>query len=655
MAARGRPLFCGLRLPRSGEQNGIGGGDFMEKREFRAESKRLLDLMINSIYTNKEIFLREILSNASDAIDKLCYISLTDDRVGMTREDFEIRITLDKENRTLTVSDNGIGMDAEELESNLGVIASSGSLQFRQAMEQGEENAAELIGQFGVGFYSAFMVSDRITVVTKKFGAEQAYRWGSDGAEGYTIEPCEKDSVGTDVIMHIKEDGDEPDEYSRYLREYTIYKLVKKYSDYIRFPIRMLMPHPQRKEGSTDENPEFEEVFELETFNSMIPLWQKGRGEVSREEYDQFYREHYGEPAPPRSVITASVEGAVTYRALLYIPSVPPAKYGTDDFRPGLELYSSGVLIMDRCEALLPEQFSFVRGVVESPDLSLNISRELLQHDRQLKLIAGNLEKKIKGELERMLRDEREEYERFWQSFGRQLKICALDNYGAKKETLQDLLLFYSSKEKKLTTLAEYVSRMPEEQKYIYYAAGSTLESIDRMPQTETLKEHRMEILYFADRTDEFVADMFREYGEKPFRSATDGELELDGEKKDETDSYQEAFSFIKDCLGERVTDVRASTRLKTHPVCLSAGKGITFDMEKYFTAVQPQLGMKAKRILEINVDHPAFLAFENARIIDPQKAKKYSEIYYQQALMIAGLPPEDPSGYTDLLCSLWK
>ncbi len=626
----------------------------MEKREFKAESRRLLDLMINSIYTHKEIFLREIISNASDAIDKLFYRSLTDDSVGLVREDFEIRLTLDKEARTLTVSDNGIGMDEEDLVANLGVIAASGSQRFRQELEDAEASDTDIIGQFGVGFYSAFMVSDHITVITKKYGSDRAYRWQSDGVDGYTVEPWERESAGTDVIMHIRPDGEEKDEFDRYLREYTIYKLVKKYSDYIRFPIRMLMPQPKLKEGSTEENPEFEEVFELETFNSMVPLWQRRKGEVTREEQDAFYQEHYGDPEPPRSVLTVSAEGAVTYRALLYIPSRAPGTYGTDDFRPGLELYSSGVLIMDRCPDLLPEEFNFVRGVVESPDLNLNISRELLQHDRQLKLIASNLGKKIKAELLRMLRDQREEYEGFWQSFGRQLKICALDDYGAKKEALQDLLLFYSSHGLKLTTLGEYVSRMPEEQKYIYYAAGNTLEGIDRMPQMETLKEHRMEILYFIDRTDEVVSDMFRSYGGKPFRSAVDGDLELEDGKKDETEAYQEAFRFIKDSLGDRVTEVKASTRLRSHPVCLSSGTGITFDMEKYFSAVKPELGMKAKRILEINVDHPAFLAFETARIVAPEKAKKYAEIFYHQALMIAGLPIPDPSEYTDLLCSLW-
>ena len=626
----------------------------MEKKAFKAESQRLLDLMIHSIYTHKEIFLREIISNASDAIDKLCYLSLTDENVGLKREDFAITLSIDKENRTLTVSDNGIGMDADELENNLGVIASSGTYQFRQGLDK--EAEADVIGQFGVGFYSAFMVADHITVISRKYGREQAYRWESDGLEGYTIEPCARDAVGTDIIMHIKPDGEEKDEYSQYLREYPLYKLVKKYSDYIRFPIKMLMPHPQVKEGSPEDKPEYEEVFEWETLNSMVPLWQRKKADVTREEYDKFYQERFGDPAAPLSVITVSAEGAVTYKALLYIPSQAPSQYYTEDYKPGLQLYASGVMIMDSCADLLPDYFNFVRGVVESPDLSLNISRELLQHDRQLKIISANLEKKIKAELERMLKDDRENYEKFYRSFGRQLKLCALDNYGAKKEQLQDLLLFYSSTEKKPVTLAEYVSRMQPDQKFIYFASGDTVDAIDHMPQTELLKDHNMEILYFTDKDDEFLPDMLQKYQDKPFRSAIDGDLELGGEQKpDETDSYREGFAFLKEALGDKVDQVKASTKLKTHPVCLSSGQGITFEMEKYFTAVQPELGMKAKRILEINVDHPAFAAFETARIIDPDKAKKYAEILYNQACLIAGLPIENPSAYTDLVCSLWK
>ena len=627
----------------------------MEKKAFRAESQRLLDLMIHSIYTHKEIFLREIISNASDAIDKLCYLSLTDENVGLKREDFAITLSVDKENRTLTVSDNGIGMDADELENNLGVIASSGTYQFRQGLDK--EAEADVIGQFGVGFYSAFMVADHITVISRKYGQEQAYRWESDGLEGYTIEPCTRDAVGTDIIMHIKPDGDEePDEYGQYLQEYALRRLVKKYSDYIRFPIKMMMPHSQVKEGSPQDKPEYEEVLAWETLNSMVPLWQRKKADVTREEYDKFYQERFGDPAAPLSVITVSAEGAVTYKALLYIPSQAPSQYYTEDYKPGLQLYASGVMIMDSCADLLPDYFNFVRGVVESPDLSLNISRELLQHDRQLKIISANLEKKIKAELERMLRDDREKYETFYRSFGRQLKLCALDNYGARKEQLQDLLLFYSSTEKKPVTLAEYVSRMQPEQKFIYFASGDTVDAIDHMPQTELLKDHNMEILYFTDKADEFLPDMLQKYQDKPFRSAIDGDLELgDEQKPDETDSHQESFAFLKEALGDKVDQVKASTRLKTHPVCLSSGQGITFEMEKYFTAVQPELGMKAKRILEINVDHPAFAAFETARITDPDQAKKYAQILYNQACLIAGLPIENPSAYTDLICSLWK
>ena len=627
----------------------------MEKKAFKAESQRLLDLMIHSIYTHKEIFLREIISNASDAIDKLCYLSLTDENVGLKREDFAITLSVDKENRTLTVSDNGIGMDADELENNLGVIASSGTYQFRQGLDK--EAEADVIGQFGVGFYSAFMVADHITVISRKYGQEQAYRWESDGLEGYTIEPCTRDAVGTDIIMHIKPDGDEePDEYGQYLQEYALRRLVKKYSDYIRFPIKMMMPHSQVKEGSPQDKPEYEEVLAWETLNSMVPLWQRKKADVTREEYDKFYQERFGDPAAPLSVITVSAEGAVTYKALLYIPSQAPSQYYTEDYKPGLQLYASGVMIMDICADLLPDYFNFVRGVVESPDLSLNISRELLQHDRQLKIISANLEKKIKAELERMLRDDREKYETFYRSFGRQLKLCALDNYGARKEQLQDLLLFYSSTEKKPVTLAEYVSRMQPEQKFIYFASGDTVDAIDHMPQTELLKDHNMEILYFTDKADEFLPDMLQKYQDKPFRSAIDGDLELgDEQKPDETDSHQESFAFLKEALGDKVDQVKASTRLKTHPVCLSSGQGITFEMEKYFTAVQPELGMKAKRILEINVDHPAFAAFETARITDPDQAKKYAQILYNQACLIAGLPIENPSAYTDLICSLWK
>lgn len=627
----------------------------MAKKEFKAESKRLLELMIHSIYTHKEIFLRELLSNASDAIDKLSYRSLTDEGVGLSRGDFAITVTPDAEKRTLTVSDNGIGMSREELEENLGVIANSGTFRFRQELSPEKAGDTDVIGQFGVGFYSAFMVADHITVISKKYGEEQAYRWESSGADGYTVDPCEKETVGTDIILHLRDDGDEPDEYSQYLREGTLARLVKKYSDYIRFPIRMEMTHSRRKEGSPDDKPEFEDVREWETVNSMVPLWQRKKSDVKREEYDKFYQERFGDMTPPQSVVTVSAEGAVTYQALLFIPSQALGLYYTEDYEPGLQLYSSGVMIMDKCADLLPDYLSFVRGVVDSPDLSLNISRELLQHDRQLKIISANLEKKLRAELERMLRDDREGYEKFWKNFGRQLKVCALNNYGAQKDKLQDLLLFYSSTEKKLVTLGEYVSRMPESQKYIYFAAGESIEAIDHMPQTEVLKDSSTEILYFTDKTDEFIADMFRTYQEKEFRSALDDEPETTGEEKKEPDeAAQPALDFIRETLGAKVDGVKASTRLKTHPVCLTCGEGLTFEMEKYFTAVQPDLGLKAKRILEVNTNHPAFAALENARENDPEKAKKYAEILYQQACLIAGLPIENPSDYTDLLCSLW-
>lgn len=627
----------------------------MEKKEFKAESKRLLDMMINSIYTHREIFLREIISNASDAIDKLCYQSLTDEQVGMKRQDFAITITTDEENRILTVSDNGIGMSQKELEDNLGVIASSGTLQFRKEVDKDADT--DVIGQFGVGFYSAFMVADHITVETRRYGEEQGWRWESDGVDGYTVEPCDKASVGTDIIMHIKPDGEEePNEYTQYLQEFPLKRLVKKYSDYIRFPIKMLVTHSQRKEGSPDDKPEFEDVQEMETLNSMVPLWQRPKSEVTKEEYDKFYQERFNDFNAPQSVITVSAEGAVTYKALLFIPSQASSLYYTQDYEPGLQLYSAGVMIMDKCADLLPECFNFVRGVVESPDLNLNISRELLQHDRQLKIIANNLEKKIRSELERMLKNDREGYEKFYQNFGRHLKVSAINGYGAKMDVLKDLLLFYSSTEKKLVTLKEYVSRMPENQKFIYYASGSSVDVVDHLPQTELLKDRNMEILYFTDQMDEFIPDMMRTYGEKSFRNAVDGDLELDEHKEEKKEEdHKESFDFIRQVLGARVDEVKASDKLKTHPVCMSSGEGMSFEMEKYFHAVQPDMPMKAQRILEINVDHEAFAALESARLLDEEKAKKYVEILYNQALLIAGLPLEDPTAYTDLLCSLWQ
>ena len=636
------------------------------KKKFKAESQRLLDMMINSIYTHKEIFLREIISNASDAIDKMCYLALTDKNVGESRSDYEIILTLDKENRTLTVSDNGIGMDEQELEKNLGTIAFSGSSRFSEQLEKDSKAAkstaddhtgeVDIIGQFGVGFYSAFMVADKVEVVSKRYGSDKAYKWVSEGAGGYSIEEAERDGHGTDVIMHIRQDGETEDEFSQYMREYPIYKLVKKYSDYIRFPIKMLMPQPRIKEGSDPQNPEYEEVWEYETFNSMVPLWQRKRSEVTKEEYDEFYKATFQDDTSPLETLTVSVEGVVSYDALMFIPELVPNKYYTDEYTGGLQLYSSGVLIMDKCKELLPEYFNFVRGVVDSPDLSLNISREMLQHDRQLRLISQNLEKKIKAKLEEMRDKNREEYEKFYKSFGRQLKLCALDDYGKYKEQLQDFLMFWSSTEEKPVTLAEYVERMKDDQEYIYYATGDSLEAVDKMPQTEILKDRGIEILYFTDSTDGFIPDMFRNYKEKKFMSVIDGDFDL-GEGKDEetmNKTFKDTFDFIKDTLGDKVDVVKATTKLKTHPVCLSSGEGITFEMEKYFTAVNPDLGMKAKRILELNVDHDAFLALDRARIDDPERAKKMCEVLLNQALMIAGLPVQDPSGYTDIVCSLF-
>ena len=626
----------------------------MAKKEFKAESKRLLDLMINSIYTHKEIFLREIISNASDAIDKLCYKSLTDENVGLKREDFRITIHADPDGRTLTVSDNGIGMDESELENNLGVIASSGTYQFRQ--EVGESEDVDIIGQFGVGFYSAFMVADHITVVTKKYGADQAYRWESAGAEGYTITPCEKDAVGTDISMHIKPDGEE-ENYSEFLEEYRLRSLVKKYSDYIRWPIRMEVTKSRKKEDSPEDKPEYEDYKEEETLNSMVPLWQRKKSEVSREEYDKFYQEKFSDFTAPQSVITVSAEGQVSYKALLYIPSRTPFDYYSADYERGLQLYSAGVMIMDKCQDLIGDHFGFVKGVVDSPDLSLNISRELLQHDRQLKVIAGNLEKKIKADLSKFLAEDREGYLTFWKNFGRQLKYGVVNEYGRHKDLLQDLLLFYSSTEKKPVTLDEYVSRMKEDQKYIYYAAGETVDKIDKLPQTEGLRDAGTEILYFTEEVDEFCAQTLRTYKEKEFRSVLDQEIEEGAEKKaeEEAEAHKSAFEFVKEALGDKVKEVKASARLKSHPVCLTAGEGLSFEMEKYFQAVQPDASIKADRILELNVEHPAFQALEAAVEADPEKAKTYAALLYNQALLIAGLALEDPSGYTDLVCGLMK
>ena len=627
----------------------------MAKKQFKAESKRLLDLMINSIYTHKEIFLREIISNASDACDKLCYLALTDDQVKMNRKDFKIDLTVDKDLRTITVSDNGIGMDKADLENNLGVIASSGSYKFKQEVGEDAKNT-DVIGQFGVGFYSAFMVADHITVVTMKYGSDTAYMWQSSGADGYTITECEKDTAGTDIVMHIKPDTDD-EKYSEFLESWRLQELVRKYSDYIRFPIRMEVSKTRKKEGCPDDKPEYETYQEVETLNSMVPIWQRRKSSVKPEEYNKFYRDKFHDYTDPLRVIAVSAEGAVTYKALLFIPGAMPMDYYTKEYEKGLQLYSNGVLIMDKCADLLPDHFRFVRGVVDSPDLSLNISRELLQHDRQLKVIAANLEKKIKSELAKMLKDERDTYETFWKNFGRQLKYGVANDYGMHKDLLQDLLLFYSSTEKKPVTLDEYVSRMKEDQKYIYFAIGENPEKTDRLPQTELLKDKGYEILYFTEEVDEFCAQVLRSYKDKEFRSVLDQEIEEGAKEKAEeaVDAHKAAFDFVKEALGDQVKEVRASTRLKSHPVCLTAGEGLSFEMEKYFQAVQPDSGIKADRILELNVEHPAFQALEAAVTEDPDKARKYATLLYDQALLIAGLTLEDPSGYTDLVCELMK
>ena len=627
----------------------------MAKKQFKAESRRLLDLMINSIYTHKEIFLREIISNASDAIDKLCYLSLTDDKVGLSRGDFRIEISVDKDARSLTVSDNGIGMDKEELENNLGVIASSGSYKFRQETAEKEDAGIDIIGQFGVGFYSAFMVAQDITVRTRKYGAEQAYEWKSAGADGYTVGVCEKDGVGTDVIMHLKDDT-EDEKYSEYLDHYRLYSLVKKYSDYIRYPIRMLTPVQKVKEGSAEDKPEYEMVEELATVNSMVPLWQRKRSDVSDEEYQKFYSELTREFDKPQRIITVSAEGSVTYKALLFVPGKKPLNFNSEDFEKGLQLYSAGVMIMDKCSALLPEYLRFVRGVVDSPDLSLNISRELLQHDRQLKVIAGNLEKKIRADLEKFRNDDREGYEKFYANYGRSIEYGIVGEGGeTRKEGLKDLLRFYSSTEKKLTTLREYVDRMPESQKYIYYAAGSDIASIDHLPQTELLKDKNYEILYFTGEADEFTVQALRSYADKDFRSAVDGDLGIEDADTETLDEKEELMKFVRETLGDKIKDAKVSRRLKTHPVCMTAGEGFSFEMEKYFKNFDMPMPVKADRILELNTKHPAVMAMETALLTDRAKAETYVKILYNQALLIAGLPLEDPSEYTDLVSGLMK
>lgn len=625
----------------------------MAKKEFKSESKRLLDLMINSIYTHKEIFLRELISNASDAIDKLCFIALTDDKLNMSRDDFKIFIKPDKENRTLTITDNGIGMDKDDLENNLGTIASSGSYKFKQEMSEKQDDI-DIIGQFGVGFYSAFMVAKKITVVTKKYGCDTAYKWESDGADGYEITETERDEIGTTIVLEIK-DNTEEENYDEFLEQYRIQGLIKKYSDYIRYPIMMDMTHSRVKEESKDsEKPEYEDYTETETLNSMLPIWQRAKKDVKQEEYDNFYREKFMAMDKPLHTIVTSVEGVVTYKALLFIPSQAPYDYYTKEYKKGLQLYSSGVLIMENCEELLPEHFRFVKGIVDSADLSLNISREMLQHDRHLITIAQNIEKKIKNELTSMLANDRENYEKFFNAFGRQLKYGVSADYGMHKEELQDLLMYYSSTEKKLVTLSEYVDRMKEDQKFIYFAVGENISSIDNLPQTELLRSKGYEILYCTEEIDEFSLQTLMQYKDKRFCSATNDDLGIENdENKEEEKDSSAILTFVKETLGDKVSEVVASKKLVSHPVCLTAKGGISFEMEKYFNAVQPDSGMKAQRVLELNMNHSAVKAMESAVQTDIEKAKKYAELLYDQALLIAGLPIENPGEYADLVCSL--
>jgi len=620
-------------------------------KEFKAESKRLLDMMIHSIYTQKEIFLRELISNASDAIDKIYYKALTDENLTFDKDSYYIKITPDKENRTLTVSDTGIGMTETELEENLGTIAQSGSLAFKHDNEM--KDGYDLIGQFGVGFYSAFMVADEITVISKAAGSDQAYKWQSKGAEGYTIEPCEKNGNGTDIILKLKENTEDED-YDQYLEEYRLRAIVKKYSDFIRYPIKMDVTERRLKEGSDDE---YEEVKEEQTLNSMVPIWRKNKSELTDEDYEQFYMEkHYGFDKPVKH-IHIKVDGTVRYNAILYIPEKIPFDYYTPEYEKGLELYANGVLIMEKCPDLLPDYFSFVKGMVDSEDLSLNISREMLQHDRQLKLIAKNIKNKIKRELANLLKENREQYEAFFKSFGRQLKFGVYNEFGAHKEDLQDLLMFYSSKEKKLVTLDEYVSRMPEDQKYIYYATGESIDRIEKLPQTELVLDKGYEILYFTEDIDEFAIKMLMNYKEKEFRSVSSGDLGFETEDKKETDAEEkenkELFAFMKETLDGKVKNVRASHRLKSHPVCFTTDGEVSIEMEKVLSAMPNGQNVKADKVLEINIHHDVFRALKEAFANDKDKCKLYTNLLYNQARLIEGLEVEDPVAFTNDICKI--
>ena len=635
----------------------------MAKKQFKAESKRLLDLMINSIYTHKEIFLREIISNASDAIDKLCYKSLTDESVGMAREDFCIRLDVDKDGRTLTVRDNGIGMTKEELENNLGVIASSGTRAFRDSLSEDEAAAdVDVIGQFGVGFYSAFMVSDKVTVITKAFGEDQAWKWESAGADGYTVTACEKDTVGTDVIMHLKPDADEED-YSAYLESWKLKELVKKYSDYVRWPIHMTVERREWDEkGGEDGKGAYNTVSEDQVVNTMVPIWQRPKAEVSDDDCKAYYKEHFHDASDPVGVIRVNAEGLTSYKAMLFIPAQAPYDYYTRDYQPGLQLYSAGVMIMDKCPDLVPEHFRFVRGVVDSPDLSLNISRELLQHDRQLKVIAGNLEKKIQAELKRLMDEDRDKYLTFYNAFAPQLKYGVVGQYGMHKDQLKDLLLFYSVREDKLISLKEYVDAMGAEQKKIYYACAETNKRAAALPQAETVKAAGYDMLCLTDSVDEFVMQMLATYAEREFCNVTNDDLGLESEDEkkqaeEKAEASKELLDFVKESLGGAVETVRISHKLKSQPVFLTTEGEVTLEMEKYFQSlpgVPDADRIKAKRVLELNGAHPAFAALEKAYNEDKPRAARLAMVLLAQAQLIAGLPLDDPAAYTELVCGLF-
>lgn len=625
----------------------------MAKKQFKAESKRILDLMINSIYTHKEIFLRELISNASDAIDKLYYRSLTEGNTGLSRDDFSIRLEPDKEARTLKIIDNGMGMTKEELEKNLGTIAKSGSLDFKTEMEKKED--VDIIGQFGVGFYSAFMVSDKVTVVSKAYGEDVAYEWESTGADGYTIKDCEKEGNGTEITLLLKADT-EDENYSQYLETYQIKNLINKYSDYIRYPIQMMVEHQKLKEGTENE---YETYSELETLNSMIPLWKKNKSELKDEDYNQFYKEKFYDFTDPAKVIHTNVEGVVSYTALLFIPGQAPYNYYTKEFEKGLQLYSSGVLIMEKCADLLPDYFSFVRGLVDSQDLSLNISREMLQHDRQLKAIAQRLEKKIKSELLSMLNTDREKYVEFFKNFGLQLKFGMYDKFGANKDAVKDLVMFYSSSEKALVTLSEYVSRMKPDQKYIYFASGESTDKIDKLPQTELLKDKGYEILYLTDDVDEFALQMLHTFEEKEFKSVSSDDLEIEESKEEKEAAEKQAeeskdmLECMKEALGDKVAEVRLSQRLKSHPVCLTAKGGLSIEMEKVLNSMPVDQKIQAERVLEINAKHPILETLNKVYGEDKEAVKKYAKLLYDQALLIEGLPVEDPVAFSNAVCEL--